>query len=92
MNVITISTPTVILSGPSAWPGACLTGKKQSPINLNVTGNRVRRAEPFAFRRYGDVPATSFVSNKGKNVVFDIRNVSADDMPQVRINQNIYYS
>ena len=46
----------------------------------------MRRAEPFAFRRYGDVPATSFVSNKGKNVVFNIRNVSADNMPQVRIN------
>ena len=75
-----------LLSGPSAWPGACLTGKKQSPINLNVTGNRVRRAEPFAFRRYGEnVPPTSVVSNTGKNVVFSIRNVTADDMPQVRV-------
>ena len=72
-------------AGPSKWPGACLTGRKQSPINLNLTGNRVMRAEPFSFLHYGNIPSTSYVSNKGKNVKFEIRDVAANDMPQVRV-------
>ena len=70
--------------GPANWPGACTTGRKQSPINLNVTGNKVERAEPFRFHKYGNVPPTSFVGNKGKNVKFEIKDVAAKDMPQVR--------
>jgi len=69
--------------GPANWPGACTTGRKQSPINLNVTGNKVERAEPFRFHKYGNVPPTSFVGNKGKNVKFEIKDVAAKDMPQV---------
>ena len=42
------------------------------------------RAEPFTFRHYGNVPSMSYVTNKGKNVKFEIRDVPADDMPQVR--------
>ena len=71
--------------GPSNWPGACSTGRKQSPINLNLTGYTVKRAEPFNFINYGNIPSTSIVGNKGKNVKFEIKDVAADDMPQVSV-------
>ena len=60
-----------------------MTGQKQSPINLNVTGNEVKRAEPFDFLHYGDIPSTSYISNSGSNVLFEIRDVDAKEMPQV---------
>ena len=62
----------------------CATGQKQSPINLNVTGNTVRHAEPISFLHYGDIPSTTYVSNKGGNVLFEIRDIDPKDMPQVR--------
>ena len=43
------------------------------------------RAEPFSFLHYGNIPSMSYVSNKGKNVKFEIRDVAANDMPQVRV-------
>ena len=46
----------------------------------------MKRADPFSFARYGDVPPTSYVGNKGKNVKFEIKKVAAEDMPQVRVS------
>ena len=75
--------------GPSSSPMPapdvdwCEIGKKQSPINLNLTGYTVKRAEPFSFLHYGDIPSTTYVSNEGGNVLFEIRDVDAKDMPQV---------
>ena len=72
-------------AGPAHWPGVCTTGRKQSPVNFDLTGNKVKRADPFSFARYGDVPPTSYVGNKGKNVKFEIKKVAAEDMPQVGV-------
>ena len=60
----------------------CTTGQKQSPINLNVTGNPVKKAEPFSFLHYDDTPSMTYVNNS--NGRFEIRGGDAKMLPQVR--------
>ena len=59
----------------------CTTGQKQSPINLNVTGNPVKKAEPFSFLHYDDTPSMTYVNNT--NGKFEIRGGETKKMPQV---------
>ena len=59
----------------------CNTGQKQSPINLNVTGNPVKKAEPFSFLHYDDTPSMTYVNNS--NGRFEIRGGDAKMLPQV---------
>ncbi len=74
----------VNVSGPGNWPAYCEVGKKQSPINFNVTGNKVMKTRPFQFGHYGDVPASSYFLNNGTGVKFEIKGVSPKRLPQVR--------
>ena len=60
----------------------CTTGQKQSPINLNVTGNPVKKAEPFSFLHYDDTPSMTYVNNT--NGKFEIRGGETNKMPQVQ--------
>ena len=59
----------------------CTTGQKQSPINLNVTGNPVKKAEPFSFLHYDDTPSMTYVNNS--NGRFEIMGDDAKMLPQV---------
>ena len=59
----------------------CTTGQKQSPINLNVTGNPVKKVGPFSFLHYDDTPSMTYVDNS--NGKFEIRGGDTKMLPQV---------
>jgi hypothetical protein len=73
----------ILHPGPDNWPAYCTRGKKQSPIDFNLTGNEVVRVDKLKFDHYGDIPASSYFLNNGTGVKFYPKGVKAMKLPQV---------
>ena len=62
-----------VFSGPANWKDTCATGKKQSPININVAATKYQMMPSFVLKNYGVKPENEYtLVNNGHSLVVNL--------------------